>query len=463
MENEIKNFNSKHFFTSNFVEEMVDSDYSFFELKNILDDLPRESKKMFLDSCLKKKKHLKLLLMIIAKRIIEDNKKNDLDIYKSFIEDNYQLLLKLTNMPYHIKKILELSNKDASLVNGYIDDNREKTLKSFLANIHGINDDAGYEFVKIIVEEVCKNENVALEDVELLGIGSGSCVYGVGNKVIKIYTNRFTYNISDNPYIIKPLIRKSIKDNDLNFFIEVTEKVDTKTDISNDEIYSLYKNIRNCGLIWTDPKKSNVGRLQRDNDIYWDDNIYYNTKSLGLLDNSYNYKGLKKGDVVLTDADLIFREEIDEPISLYTSLYVKCEKKFQKELNILLDTIDNLDYNSYEFNKIAIEYGFNPEYLRWKLDRTKKLESLLNMNDTISDEYIDLINKDNFSYKYIKDKRNRLEWLINHIKTNLIKKKIDKSFKYTQNSFNNDSAKYGFRPSFIRKYYNSLNKTKRNR
>ena len=131
MENEIKNFNSKHFFTSNFVEEMVDSDYSFFELKNILDDLPRESKKMFLDSCLKKKKHLKLLLMIIAKRIIEDNKKNDLDIYKSFIEDNYQLLLKLTNMPYHIKKILELSNKDASLVNGYIDNNREKTLKSF--------------------------------------------------------------------------------------------------------------------------------------------------------------------------------------------------------------------------------------------------------------------------------------------------------------------------------------------
>ena len=51
-------------------------------------------------------------------------------------------------------------------------------------------------------------------------------------------------------------------------FFEVIEKVDTNiNDITKEEIYKLYKNIREIGLIWTDVKIDNVGRLIKDNKI----------------------------------------------------------------------------------------------------------------------------------------------------------------------------------------------------
>ncbi len=104
--------------------------------------------------------------------------------------------------------------------------------------------------------------------------GHYSTVFSIGNKVIKLGRYRVTKQFPNNPYIVTPLLRKSILMDNINFFIEVVEKVDTTNkDVTYEDLYNLYKHIRDLGLIWTDVAKRNVGRLLKDNIIHWKSNL----------------------------------------------------------------------------------------------------------------------------------------------------------------------------------------------
>ena len=59
------------------------------------------------------------------------------------------------------------------------------------------------------------------------------------------------------------------KNEENKIFLEVTERVDTKTEVTTEELYQLYKKIRALGLVWTDVAKRNVGRLKKDNIVHW--------------------------------------------------------------------------------------------------------------------------------------------------------------------------------------------------
>ena len=59
------------------------------------------------------------------------------------------------------------------------------------------------------------------------------------------------------------------KNEENKIFLEVTERVDTKTEVTTEELYQLYKKIRDLGLVWTDVAKRNVGRLKKDNIVHW--------------------------------------------------------------------------------------------------------------------------------------------------------------------------------------------------
>ncbi len=210
--------------------------------------------------------------------------KNNTEIYKKImlkINENKKLFIKKT-VNYSISKHFNITEIN----------------KSMLKLIQ--------EIIFMIIEEIAKNENEDICNLELIGEGDFSLVYSIGDKIIKIGSKRATPKFPNNPYIVKPLLRKSIPINDNNdiVFIEVCEKIKTNC-CTEEDVYKLYKSLREIGLIWMDPKKSNVGKLIKDNKIYWNSNLNPSDKAL-MLDEYVEDTELKAGDPVICDADLIY-------------------------------------------------------------------------------------------------------------------------------------------------------------
>lgn len=166
-----------------------------------------------------------------------------------------------------------------------------------------------YEFIYLVIIDICHNENIDVLDIEVIGKGNFSNILRIGSKVVKIGSRRSIERFPNNSYINAMLLRYKINiSKKLSLFIEVNELVDTNIIVTEEDLYQLYKKMRNLGLIWTDVKGENVGRLIRDNRIYWKEDLIVNDEGLGL-DKFIGNKVLKRGDLVILDNDLIFKED----------------------------------------------------------------------------------------------------------------------------------------------------------
>jgi len=215
---------------------------------------------------------------------------------------------------YELKKQGTLNEEASTKISKIVQNNKEyldNTIEDILKEIYGEkfnNKDfkVGIDTIKIIIKELCQNENKTYGDIEYLGKGTFSYVLAVGDKVLKIGIKRYTDSFPNNPYIITPLLRESIKINKENkIFLEVTERVDTKTEVTTEELYQLYKKIRDLGLVWTDVAKRNVGRLKKDNIVHWNTPLSPTDEALELK-KYINAPQLKKGDLIILDADHIY-------------------------------------------------------------------------------------------------------------------------------------------------------------
>lgn len=186
------------------------------------------------------------------------------------------------------------------------------------------------EIIFMILEDIAKNENEDICNLELIGEGDFSLVYSLGNKIIKIGRKRATPKFPNNPYIVKPLLRKAISINGNNdiVFIEVCEKIKTNC-CTDEDVYKLYKKLREIGLIWMDPKKSNIGKLIKDNKIYWNSNLKPSDKAL-MLDEYVKDTELKAGEPVICDADLIYAYSKKMNIQRVANLELKYRNEKQK-------------------------------------------------------------------------------------------------------------------------------------
>ena len=170
------------------------------------------------------------------------------------------------------------------------------------------------DILKMVFKEVSENENVKFSDIKRIGRGGYTDVYQVGEKVIKVGRGRGQERFPNNPYIITPLLRKDFGfysgKRYENAYIEVTERADILTDeeVSEEELYMLYSRMREIGLEWMDIEARNVGLLRRDNRIYWNEEINPSDEVLGLAPKVGAGVHLKKGDLVIIDADFIFEE-----------------------------------------------------------------------------------------------------------------------------------------------------------
>ena len=306
----------------------------------------------------------------MLERLIQDKTYCGKAIYLFFKDKNLSYIALLyNNIDYILEKIhsaelfyLKDTVKEIPLlyqkiINSIEDDEKRSTMKwikSLYLRVvitHGSYHDLGYiqsnqfnnilEIIYLIIKDICLNERKDITDIECIGNGAYSSVLLVGNKVIKIGLKRATKRFPNNPYINVILLRREFPITDKeSFFVEVNEKVDDKCDISDEELYGLYKKLRDIKLIWLDVAKRNVGRLLRDNKIYWRYDLPITDEILGLDP----YRGndlLKKGDIVVLDNDLIYDEK-----SCYltcqssTSLQKEFEKRYQKE-KVLHKIVEN--------------------------------------------------------------------------------------------------------------------------
>ena len=218
--------------------------------------------------------------------------------------------------------------------------NMEKLIKSMYMRVvitHSYYHDLSYvqddkfqnilEIIYLIIEDVCRNENVDISDVHNIGCGSYSSVLSIGSKVVKIGLSRVTPSFPNNPYVNAMLLRKefSINDNE-SIFVEVNEKVDSNDKVSDEELYQLYKKLRDINLFWLDVAKRNVGRLIKDNQASWRFPLPLTDEVLGLETFRGN-ETLKKGDIVILDNDVIYD---GEKILKYQFSSTHLQKEFQK-------------------------------------------------------------------------------------------------------------------------------------
>ena len=266
-----------------------------------------------------------------------------------FIFDNYLELICINTedifiLLENVEKIYGTKYLDKIIT--CIDGNKEYFLNSMVMpivdkkNINVYKD--AKEIVRLIVDEIMENENIKhYEDIKRIGIGRSSRVYKIGNKVLKIgrAKMRLTLNYPNNPYIIKPLMRKIIKFGLDEVIFEVQEYVPSYKP-TKEEKEKLYLNLRKLGIIWIDPNSTNFSKLEKDNKIYWNKRLEPSDEALNLTSGVSSDIMLHKDDIVINDADAFYTPFCDRIRGIKTDITIikdvyDFEKKYLKSKKII--------------------------------------------------------------------------------------------------------------------------------
>ncbi|MBP3708713.1 MAG: hypothetical protein J6J36_09000 [Clostridia bacterium] len=164
-----------------------------------------------------------------------------------------------------------------------------------------------YEVVRTMLDELLKSENQRLIDIKQIGQGGSSRVYQIKDKVIKIGEKRVNPRIPMHRRLIQPLVRLELDD----VCIEVQDRVEIRDDIEKEDLYPIFCEMLDEGIIWGDSKCENVGVLLKDNEAT------LNGEVISVSPDAVNYdvregcsvaEPLKAGELVVIDTDYVFYE-----------------------------------------------------------------------------------------------------------------------------------------------------------
>ena len=305
--------------------------------------------------------YIKLIRFCKEKNIDVDNLFKHIEKNNLLLEDNILLSILLFNYKdvtinnidtiiNHSIKLLDLkfilnqygfSKDKIDMVNQIIINNKKLVSEEILSSAVGmrdLKDDIIKDTVSIITEELMHNENINYEDINILSkSGAYSIVYKIGDKVLKIGKKREVFTKINNKRFLQPLYRDEIldkDDKDFLFCIEITEFVDTKN-ITKEDVYFIYKELRDCGLVWTDCKEDNLGRLLKDNKVYFKGIDKVDKNATGYIND--NIEILKKGDLVIIDNDYIYNEEefFNNNHLVPSGYFYEFEQRYRNEHNMI--------------------------------------------------------------------------------------------------------------------------------
>lgn len=244
-----------------------------------------------------------------------------------------------------------------------------------------------------LIEELCEHENIGINDLEFGGVGHFNFNIKIGSYILKLGEgeNRRTSKIENDKRIFKPLVRQLYNAGDIgegaNMFIEIQNVGDDKwyIGLSEDEIkeqlYEVYKELRDRGKVWVDVKPENVARLLKPNKENFEVEVLNQEGKLEkreLKSNNYaiNFIGdesdevLDPGELAIIDTDYIYNEN-DEIYNIpKKSYYDEFEERYQAEKKNKQETENNI--NQDIIKKIAIDEIREKDYTMEDLRKTQE-------------------------------------------------------------------------------------------
>ena len=179
------------------------------------------------------------------------------------------------------------------------------------------------DFFAQLIKELtthCKNNGFD-SNLKIIGRGTTSIIYSIGDKIIKIGKNRRQDYIPYCEYLLQPIINKNFEFDGYPIHIEVTQKVIVCEDIKNgweDEKFvairdELAEKLHEIGLKSTDLHPANIGILTSENKIHFD-SIYFDTgdQFSTSIQNNNNLRIKGKGEFVIIDLDCLEIEDINK-------------------------------------------------------------------------------------------------------------------------------------------------------
>ena len=172
-------------------------------------------------------------MMFIKKSILKKVPINFFHYYlteeeKDFLNLHLKELLSYQTDLFLFRTSMLEQKMNVNEINLYMNDNLDQVVDSIL-NYRFRCSKLFLEFksiLKPLLEELINHEHILISQLEIDNTGSYSTVVIIGNKVLKVGRERMNEVFPNNPYIVKPLLRKNIKIKDEHMFLEITERVD---------------------------------------------------------------------------------------------------------------------------------------------------------------------------------------------------------------------------------------------
>lgn len=232
---------------------------------------------------------------LFVSEFIEDNKIEEIKI-KLFGENR----IKLEDRKNYIQKF-DSRNIDFDYNDLFITDKQKKEFE---------------EFFKLLIDDIsrhCKNNNLDCS-LSIVGCGSTSIVYSIGDKIIKIGKPRRSNKLPFCEHLLQPIINKDFEFDGYPIHIEVTQKVITFDKNSNfvhseryfDIIEQISYDLQEFGIYCKDLNYQNIGILTKENKIHFDSiNFEYANDEVTSIINNNNLNPKVEGEYVIIDLDCL--------------------------------------------------------------------------------------------------------------------------------------------------------------
>lgn len=261
-------------------------------------------------------------------------KLKDIDIVQEKIKSNFETIMKKVHSINERQELVNLLVKIQEVnvkVEEYLKTglNLENAQKGFIDEIvkidNTIQDTRTKQAIYLLLREVIEHEGKKIDEVETVGMGNSANVLRIGNFVMKFQDSRKNDRIKYHPRVLQPVVRTAVYDyengnkNDKpSMYIEMYNIVRTNwyDELSqeeiNEELYKIYREMREDGVVWTDIKKENVGKLIKDNKANYTikgEELKVEDESIGIYGRNKEGKILQKGELVILDVDYIYTEK----------------------------------------------------------------------------------------------------------------------------------------------------------
>ena len=217
---------------------------------------------------------------------------------------------------------------DQHLIKQYFQDNKQEYLRYCLGDrlkeMNPKSYNSLFKILETVIDRIATRENCMICDLQIIGQGATSCVISLGDTIIKLGSERATFDIPNHHRILQPRIRRDLsKEMNIPAIIEVTDRVLPCYKITNEEKYLIYKDLRESGIVFGDMSSANVGILLKDNMPKHDNNNGLHGQISTIL---------KAGEYVILDNDFIYRDDDPNiPIESFSVDSLAFEKRYRQE------------------------------------------------------------------------------------------------------------------------------------